>query len=78
MQHQKVFKQSYEGENFTQTLQDEAFTILKDTIYKGESNEHKIEYYVNKHIKAHKTQVKLGYNNSLGMDATTKIRYLRN
>ena len=72
-----TLKQFYEGEDFIQRLQDEAFTILKNTIYKGESNKHKFEYYANKHIKAHKLLVESGYNNGLGMDDATKIQHLK-
>ena len=57
--------------------QDEAFAILKNTIYKGESNKHKFEYYANKHIRAHKLLVESVYNNGHGMDDATKIQHLK-
>ena len=60
-----------------QRLQDEAFILLKNTIYRGESPKHRFETYVNRHIKAHKLLVEAGYNDSKGMDNSTKIQHLK-
>ena len=60
-----------------QRLQDEAFIILKNTIYRGETAKHRFETYVNRHIKAHKLLVESGYNDNKGMDNSTKIQHLK-
>ena len=60
-----------------QRLQDEAFIILKNTMYRGESAKHRFETYVNRHIKAHKLLIEAGYNDNKGMDNCTKIQHLK-
>ena len=72
-----TLKNFYEGEDFMQRLQDEAFIILKNTIYRGETAKHRFETYVNRHIKAHKLLVESGYNDNKGMDNSTKIQHLK-
>ena len=72
-----TLKNFYEGEDFMQRLQDEAFIILKNTMYRGESAKHRFENYVNRHIKAHKLLVEAGYNDNKGMDNSTKIQHLK-
>ena len=72
-----ALKNFYEGEDFMQRLQDEAFIILKNTVYRGESPKHRFENYVNRHIKAHKLLVEAGYNDNRGMDNSTKIQHLK-
>lgn len=72
-----TLKNFYEGEDFMQRLQDEAFIILKNTVYRGESPKHRFENYVNRHIKAHKLLVEAGYNDNRGMDNSTKIQHLK-
>ena len=67
----------YEGEDFKQRLQDEAFILLNNSIYKGNSNRHTFESYVNRHIKAHKLLMEAEYNNKIGMDDSTKIQHLK-
>ena len=67
----------YEGEDFKQRLQDEAFVLLSNSIYKGNSTRHTFESYVNRHIKAHKLLMEAEYNNKLGMDDSTKIQHLK-
>ena len=73
----KTLRAFYEGEDFKQRLQDDAFTILNNSIYKGNSNRNNFESYVNKHLKAHKFLLEAGYNNGLGMDDSTKIQHLK-
>ena len=72
-----TLKSFYEGEDFMQRLQDEAFILLKNTIYRGEAPKHRFETYVNRHIKAHKLLVEAGYNDNKGMDNSTKIQHLK-
>ena len=50
---------------------------IKNTVYKGESNKQKFEYYANKCIKVHKLLVGSGYNNDIGLDDATKIQHLK-
>ena len=73
----RTLKTFYEGEDFKQRLQDDAFTILNNSIYKGNSNRNNFESYVNKHLKAHKFLLEAGYNNGIGMDDSTKIQHLK-
>ena len=72
-----VLKRFYEGEDFKQRLQDEAFSILSSTGYRGESARFNFESYVNRHLKAHKLLLEADYNNSQGMDESTKIQHLK-
>ena len=79
----QILKKFYEGEDFLQRLQDEAFSILSSTIYRGESLRYTFESYVNRHIKAHKLLIDAEYNKDpitgriLGMDDSTKIQHFR-
>ena len=73
----KILQTFYEGEDFKQRLQDEAFVLLNNSIYKGNSNRHTFESYVNRHIKAHKLLMEAEYNNRIGMDDSTKIQHLK-
>ena len=72
-----TLKTFYEGEDFTQRLEDEAFSILSHTNYKGETTRFNFEQFVNRHLKAHKLLLEAGYNNSQGMDESTKIQHLK-
>ena len=78
-----TLKTFYEGEDFKQRLQDEAFTILNQTIYRGEGPRYNFESYVNRHIKAHKLLIEAEYNQDpvtgevLGMDESTKNQHFR-
>ena len=78
-----TLKQFYEGEDFLQRLQDEAFSILNNTIYRGESLRYTFESYVNRHIKAHKLLIDAEYNKDEetgvvhGMNESTKIQHFR-
>ena len=51
--------------------------LLNKSIYKGDSNRHNFESYVNRHIKAHKFLLEAGYNGGKGMDNSTKIQHLK-
>ena len=79
----QVLKMFYEGEDFKQRLQDEAFSILNHTIYRGESLRYDFESYVNRHIKAHKLLIEAEYNKDSktgevrGMDESTKIQHFK-
>ena len=79
----QILKKYYEGEDFLQRLQDEAFSILNSTIYRGESLRYTFETYVDRHIKAHKLLIDAEYNKDpetgkiLGMDDSTKIQHFR-
>ena len=78
-----ILKNFYEGEDFQQRLQDEAFTILNSTIYRGESLRYNFESYVNRHIKGHKLLIAAEYNKDeatgevLGMSEATKIQHFK-
>ena len=78
-----ILKKFYEGEDFKQRLQDEAFSILNQTIYRGESPRYTFESYVNRHIKAHKLLIEAEYNQDpvtgevKGMDESTKNQHFR-
>ena len=72
-----ILKNFYEGEDFKQRLQDEAFVLLNKSIYKGNSSRHNFESYINRHIKAHKLLLEAGYNEGEGMDNSTKIQHLK-
>ena len=72
-----TLKSFYEGEDFQQRLQDEAFSILTNTVYRGESARFNFESYVNRHLKAHKLLLEAGYNGGSGMDESTKIQHLK-
>ena len=72
-----TLKNFYEGEDFKQRLQDEAFVLLNKSIYKGNSSRHNFESYVNRHIKAHKLHLEAEYNGGEGMDDSTKIQHLK-
>ena len=78
-----TLKKFYEGEDFKQRLQDEAFSILNQTIYRGESPRYNFESYVNRHIKAHKLLIEAEYNKDQisgevrGMDESTKNQHFR-
>ena len=78
-----TLKNFYEGEDFQQRLQDEAFTILNSTIYRGESLRYNFESYVNRHIKGHKLLIAAEYNKEeatgevLGMSEATKIQHFK-
>ena len=67
----------YEGEDFKQRLQDDAFILLNNSIYKGNTNRNTFESYVNKHLKAHKLLMEAGYNQGIGMDDSTKIQHFK-
>ena len=56
-----TLKSFYEGEDFQQRLQDEAFSILTNTVYRGESARFNFETYVNRHLKAHELLLEAGY-----------------
>ena len=79
----QTLKRFYEGEDFLQRLQDEAFAILNNTIYRGESQRYTFESYVNRHIKAHKLLIDAEYNKDedtgevQGMNESTKIQHFR-
>ena len=79
----KILIKFYEGEDFKQRLQDEAFTMLNQTIYRGEGPRYNFESYVNRHIKAHKLLIEAEYNKDpgtgvvLGMDESTKNQHFR-
>ena len=79
----QILTKFYQGEDFLQRLQDEAFSILSSTIYRGESLRYNFESYVNRHIKAHKLLIDAEYNKDpvtskvLGMDESTKIQHFR-
>ena len=72
-----ILQDFYEGEDFKQRLQDEAFVLLNKSMYKGNSNRHNFESYVNRHIKAHKLLLEAGYNGGKGMDNSTKIQHIK-
>ena len=78
-----ILKNFYEGEDFQQRLQDEAFAILNSTVYRGESLRYNFESYVNRHIKGHKLLIAAEYNKDettgevLGMSETTKIQHFK-
>ena len=72
-----ILKNFYEGEDFKQRLQDEAFVLLNKSIYRGNSSRHNFESYINRHIKAHKLLLEAGYNEGEGMDNSTKIQHLK-
>ena len=67
----------YKGEDFKQRLQDDAFILLNNSIYKGNTNRNTFESYVNKHLKAHKLLMEAGYNQGIGMDDSTKIQHFK-
>ena len=74
----KILKAFYEGEDFTQRLQDEAFSILNSTAYRGETARSNFETYVTRHIKAHKLLIEAGYGpQGDGMDDSTKIQHFK-
>ena len=78
-----TLKQFYEGEDYKQRLQDEAFGILTSTVYRGESQRYNFISYVNRHVKAHKLLISAEYNKDPetgkvnGMDESTKIQHLK-
>lgn len=78
-----TLKTFYEGEDFHQRLQDQAFAIFKNTIYKGSTQKWKFDNYVRKHITAHKLLIEAEYNKDpvsgevKGMDDSTKIQHLK-
>ena len=78
-----TLKNFYEGEDFQQRLQDEAFAILNSTVYRGESLRYNFESYVNRHIKGHKLLIAAEYNKDeasgevLGMSEATKIQHFK-
>ena len=78
-----TLKDFYEGEDFQQRLQDEAFAILNNTVYRGESLKYNFESYVNRHIKGHKLLIAAEYNKDettgdvLGMSESTKIQHFK-
>ena len=72
-----MLKNFYEGEDFKQRLQDEAFVLLNKSIYKGNLSRHNFESYVNRHIKVHKLLLEAEYNGGEGMDNSTKIQHLK-
>jgi len=67
----------YEGEDFLQHVQDEAFSLLSNCSYRGEGSKVNFESYVNQHLKAHKMLLETNYNNGFGMDESTKIQHLK-
>ena len=74
----KILKDFYEGEDFTQRLQDEAFSILNSTVYRGETARTNFESYVTRHIKAHKLLIEASYGpDNNGMDDSTKIQHFK-
>ena len=73
-----ILKTFYEGEDFTQRLQDEAFSILNSTAYRGETARSSFETYVTRHIKAHKLLIEADYGpQGDGMDDSTKIQHFK-
>ena len=74
----KILKAFYEGEDYKQRLQDEAFSILNSTAYRGETARSNFETYVTRHIKAHKLLIEADYGpQGYGMDNSTKIQHLK-
>ena len=78
-----TLKTFYEGEDFHQRLQDQAFSIFKNTVYKGSTPKYKFDNYVRRHITAHKLLIEAEYNKDQitgvvkGMDDSTKIQHLK-
>ena len=64
-------------------MQDQAFAIFKNTVYKGDTPKWKFDNYVRRHISAHKLLIEAGYNKDpvtgevKGMDDSTKIQHLK-
>ena len=67
----------YEGEDFIKRQQEKAFNTFDNTFYRGESNKFNWDMYVQKHLAAHAILLRIGYNNGLGLDESTKIQYLK-
>ena len=77
-----TLKEYFEGEDYKQRLQDEAFGILTSTVYRGESQRYNFSSYVNRHVKAHKLLISADYNidgngKVQGMDESTKIQHFK-
>lgn len=78
-----TLKTFYEGEDFHQRLQDQAFAIFKTTVYKGDTPKYKFDNYVRRHITAHKLLIEAEYNKDpitgevKGMDNSTKIQHIK-
>ena len=72
-----TLKSFYEGEDFKQRLQDEAFAIFRNTVYRGDSQKFTFESYVQRHLKAHKLLLEAEWNEGRGMDDSSKIQNLR-
>ena len=73
-----ILKDFYEGEDFKQRLQDEAFSILNTTAYRGDTARSDFASFVTRHIKAHKLLIEAEYgNNGEGMDDSTKIQHIK-
>ena len=74
----KILKAFYEGEDFQQRLQDEAFTILNTTVYRGDTARSDFASFVTRHIKAHKLLIEANYGpEGEGMDDSTKIQHVK-
>ena len=72
-----TLKSFYIGEDLYQRLQDEAFMILSDTSYQGESTRFNFKSYVNRLQKADKLLQETSYSHPLGMDEPTEIQHLK-
>ena len=67
----------YEGEDFIKRQQEKAFNTFDNTFYRGESKQFNWDMYVQKHLAAHAILLRIGYNNSFGLDESTKIQYIK-
>ena len=73
-----ILKDFYEGDDFKQRLQDEAFSILNTTAYRGDTARTDFAAFVTRHIKAHKLLIEAEYGtNGEGMDDSTKIQHIK-
>lgn len=73
-----ILKDFYEGDDFKQRLQDEAFSILNTTAYRGDTARTDFSSFVTRHIKAHKLLIEAEYGiNGEGMDDSTKIQHVK-
>lgn len=70
-----ILTEFYEGEDFKTRLKDTAFSKMMQTFYRGDTVRFSFEKYISVHKHAHKMLEDAGYNNSQGLDDSTKCHH---